>query len=191
MVGSIEQKKVELRKKYLELRDKMSQEMVFEKSQKIIKKILFLDEYKKSKNILLYYPFRNEVNLLNLIKISKDKNFYFPSVNFKTKKLCIKKLGKIFVKNRFGIYEPHKTEVLKRHNLIDIIFVPGIVFDKQCFRIGFGGGYYDKFLKNVCGVKIGVCYNTQLIETVPKNVYDIRLDYVITEKNIITKGEQI
>jgi len=190
MERNVEQEKIILREKYLLLRDNFTQKMVFEKSQKIIKNILCLEKYKKSKNVLLYYPFRNEVNLLELIKVSNEKNFYFPVVNFNAKKLVIKKCDKKFVKNKFGIYEPYNNKILRRYNLIDIVFVPGIVFDKQCFRIGFGGGYYDKFLKKVCCTKIGVCYEKQLLDIIPRNNNDVRLDYIITEKNIITKGEQ-
>jgi 5-formyltetrahydrofolate cyclo-ligase len=192
MATDIKQKKVELRKTFLNLRDRLTQKQVFSKSKKIIKKILSLEEYKKSKNVLLYYPFRNEVNLLDLVKISKEKNFYFPIVNFKTKKLNIKRLGKKFVKNKFGIYEPQDTKIFKKYNLIDIIFVPGIVFDKKCFRIGFGGGYYDKFLKKFFNTtKIGVCYEIQLVNRLPKDKNDIQLDYVITEKNVIKKGDML
>ncbi len=195
MARNIEQKKISLRKKYLCLRDGFAKDYVCSKSKQIVDNILKFYNFVKAKNVLLYYPHRNEVNILSLIQKSTGKKFYFPVVDFKNKKLIIKYAGrnvskKTFYKNKFGILEPKKTKVLKNERLLDIIFVPGIVFDKRCFRIGFGCGYYDKYLSSTKSCSVGVCYEKQLLANVPNDIYDKKLDYVITEKRIIKRGEK-
>jgi len=176
--------KQKLRKKFLELRLKLDEKTKKQKDKKILKNLISLDEFKKAKNVMIYYPFKNEVNVLELIKIFKDKNFFFPVVNFKKKVLEIRRYndGK-FVKNKFGIFEP-KGKSLKKIKL-DFIVVPGIVFDEKCFRIGFGGGYYDKFLKNVDCFACGVCYDFQIVKSLPVEKNDVKLDCVFSEKRVM------
>ncbi len=174
-----------LRKKFLELRLKLNKRTKSQNDKKIIKNLLALEEFKKAKNVMIYYPFKNEVDVLKLIKICKDKNFFFPVVNFKKKILEVRKYNSEFIKNKFGIYEP-KGKNLKKINL-DFIVVPGIVFDKRCYRIGFGGGYYDKFLKNVNCFKCGVCYDFQIVESLPTEKNDVKLNCVVSEERIICR----
>ena len=68
-------------------------------------------------------------------------------------------------------------------DILDIVITPGIVFSKDNYRIGYGGGYYDKFFanKDVTALKIGLCFNEQIIEEVPTNKYDIPVDYIISK----------
>ncbi len=176
-------KKQLLRKKFLELRLKLDKRIKKQKDKKIIKNLLSLDEFKKAKDVMIYYPFKNEVDVLKLIKICKDKNFFFPVVNFKKKILEVRKYNEKFVKNKFGILEP-KAKSLKRIKL-DFVVVPGIVFDEKCFRIGFGGGYYDKFLKTVDCFTCGVCYDFQIVKSLPTIKNDVKLDCVISERRVI------
>ena len=86
-------------------------------------------------------------------------------------------------KNSFGIDEPAKFEVSKITPNIAII--PLLACDKSGNRIGFGKGYYDKWLFGKNLVKIGVCYDFQVLESVPSEPTDIKLDYIVTEKEII------
>jgi len=69
---------------------------------------------------------------------------------------------------------------------IDVVLVPGLIFREDGFRIGYGGGYYDRFLRDAKSVvKIGLCYEMQIYEDIPVDIYDIPVDYIITEKRII------
>lgn len=82
----------------------------------------------------------------------------------------------------FGILEPseHGTGVLA--SSVDVFIVPGVVFDTQCFRIGWGKGYYDRLLVGVEGFRIGLAYSCQVVAEVPHTSYDIPMHCVITEK---------
>lgn len=177
MKNEVKKIKSELRKKYLLIRTQISKEATKQKTKKIINKIRSLKEFKKAKNVLLYYPFRNEVNVLPLLKV-KNKNFYFPVVDFKNKQLIIRKNNKKFKKNKYGIFEPTENKIYD-NSILDLAIIPGLVFDKRCYRIGYGGGYYDKFLKNSNLFTIGVCFREQIIKKIPKTKNDIRLNKVI------------
>jgi 5-formyltetrahydrofolate cyclo-ligase len=91
------------------------------------------------------------------------------------------------VKDQVGL---KLTQVQMNNEVVpDIILVPGLAFDKKLNRLGRGKGFYDRFLKNFAGIKVGVCFEIQLVDEVPIDDHDIELDYLITEKNIYNKGK--
>jgi len=89
--------------------------------------------------------------------------------------------GKYLVKGRFGIMEPLPYGSVDR---IDLLVVPGIAFDRKGYRLGYGKGYYDKFLAKKDVFSIGLAYFFQLVESLPKGKYDMKLDSVATEAGI-------
>ena len=86
-------------------------------------------------------------------------------------------------KGAYGIYEP--TSVMPVNICdIDIVFIPGIAFSKKGDRLGFGKGYYDRFLSEFHGLKAGICYDFQVIDDIPVSEHDIKMDLIITETRI-------
>ena len=85
--------------------------------------------------------------------------------------------------NRYGIPEPVSNKIL----FPDILLVPLVAFDKDLNRVGYGGGFYDRYIKKIQNykniVKIGLAYSFQKVKLIPTNKSDIKLDYIITEKN--------
>ncbi|OOE09891.1 5-formyltetrahydrofolate cyclo-ligase [Fictibacillus arsenicus] len=81
------------------------------------------------------------------------------------------------------LYEPviDRTKVIPKEN-IDLLIVPGLVFDKKGYRIGYGGGYYDRFLQNYQGSTLSICYSFQTAEQLPFEVFDVPVEQVITEE---------
>ena len=184
-----------LRKNMLKEREDMKVENVSESSNKIIETIMKLPEFMYSNNIMLYLSFNNEVNTYPLVKwcLNNDKKVIVPYCVNSSRQIIpfeINNLTSDLTKSTFGIMEP-KHEILRKANIedIDLIIVPGVVFDEHCNRIGFGAGYYDRFLpKRVKNTStIGIAYDYQVINKIPTGVYDVPLDFVITEKRIITK----
>ncbi|WP_129408828.1 5-formyltetrahydrofolate cyclo-ligase [Marinitoga lauensis] len=140
------------------------------------------------KSIAMYYPFRNEVNLLSLIETLKNKEILFPKV--KGKDMNFIKITSLndFEKGNFGIMEPRGESYNKE---IDIFLVPGVAFDKKLYRLGYGGGYYDRYFSNhKKGFLIGVAFDFQILNELPIFEHDIKMDIIITEKRIL-KGEKI
>jgi len=94
------------------------------------------------------------------------------------------------VKGKYGISEPPPGAEAVKPEFLELIFVPGIMFSQLGGRIGFGHGYYDRFLTScVSAVKAGVCFETQIEENFELDENDVRMDFVITEKRIY-KGEK-
>ncbi len=175
--------KKELREKYKEIRkDNIPSDDIFNT-------IISLPEYINSKSIAIYYSTPYEVDTTKLIEYSlkQNKNVYLPRVVDKHRMVFIKiyNLQEGFTKSKYGILEPvYKEEDLLKDS-IDWIIVPGLVFDKQKYRIGYGGGFYDTFLSTHEVYKIGVCFDNQIIDTIPREEHDIPMDIVATEKRLI------
>ncbi|MBU3144217.1 5-formyltetrahydrofolate cyclo-ligase [Clostridium sp. CF012] len=187
--------KNDLRKNMLIQRKSMKVENVSAFSNKIIGTIMELPEFINCKNIMLYLSFGNEVNTYTLAKwcLDNGKKVIIPYCINATREIIpfeINNLTNDLTKSTFGIMEP-KHDLLKKVCMedIDLIIVPGVVFDEHCNRIGFGAGYYDRFLpKRVENTStIGIAYDYQVINEIPTGVYDVPLDFIITEKRIITK----
>lgn len=182
-----------LRKNMLLQRKSMKLENVSAFSNKIVKTIIELPEFIRSKSIMLYLSFNSEVNTYDLAKwcLDNGKKVIVPYCIKETREIIpfeIHNLTTDLAKSSFGIMEPNH-ELLKRANItdIDLIIVPGVVFDEHCNRIGFGAGYYDRFLpeKLKTTPAIGIAYDYQVISEIPTGIYDVPLDFIITEKRII------
>ncbi|MFW6272605.1 MAG: 5-formyltetrahydrofolate cyclo-ligase [bacterium] len=169
-------------------RDLLDKNLVVNNSKKIIDIILGLDLFKKSKYVLSYMPFRNEVDVSLLMnKVSADKKIVLPKII--DDDIILKEFDndlRNLKKNKYGILEPENgTEINPKR--IEIAIIPGIVFDKKANRIGFGKGYYDRVLKAMDCLKLGVCYDFQLVDDFSDVVleHDIKMDMVITEKEVL------
>ena len=85
-------------------------------------------------------------------------------------------------KGSFGIYEPVAEECEEATEKSGIIIVPGLAFDSRGYRIGYGRGFYDRYLPDFNGEKIGICYNNCIRKCVLHDSLDVRVNYIITEK---------
>tara|TARA_B100001175_G_C19253968_1_gene516062 strand:+ start:195 stop:737 length:543 start_codon:yes stop_codon:yes gene_type:complete len=169
--------------------------LIIRKNNKINFKLPFLKIYKEiKKNILKkkliggYYPVNFELNILNILEklenkglklslpiVKKNNEMDFYSWSFK----------KLLQVNKYGIPEPEKTKKV----IPDVILVPLVAFDDKLYRIGYGGGYYDRYIEKISKkknlLKIGIAHSCQKINRVPINKYDKKLDIIITEKYIL------
>ena len=156
-----------------------------EESKAVVEKVLSLPQLKTARYVLLYYPHRNEVNTLPLIEklLKLEKTVLLPKVSGKDiLPIPVKELTSL-KEGYAGIKEPEGNPV--PYEVIDIIFVPGVVFDKKGHRIGYGKGYYDRFLKKVKGLKVGLAYDFQIVDEIPHEEHDIPLDVIITPTRVI------
>ena len=175
----------------LRLRAQMSEIEVRNKSEKIFNNVVNSKWYKDSKVIMIYVSFKNEACTNMLIdKAISDKKIVLVPV-------CIDKENMIASKitntdnmhlNRYGISEPKNIE--KYCDKIDVCIVPAVAFDKGFNRVGFGAGYYDRFFEKIdCKYKIGLCYKNQLIDNIPTNEFDIKMNVIITEEGIMVNND--
>ncbi len=135
------------------------------------------DAYKSSKNVMLFYPMKDEVDLTGLL--DDNKNFYLPRVNGENLEVCSFKKGDELKKSVLKIYEP--LGKASPSEIIDLVIVPALTVDKSGYRLGYGGGYYDRFLgqntktKTLCAIP-----KELVVESLPHNDFDIKIDYIIT-----------
>ena len=184
--------KNEIRKNLILKRNQLSKETVQKNSNYIMEK---LHPYvKKTKNIMIFMNMGNEVEITRLITLYPDKKFYIPkTLSDRNMKINLYDENELIL-HKFGYYES-SSDIFYDENILDLIIVPAVAFDYTKNRIGFGGGYYDTFLNGIIFQEkkknrnkpliIGVCYDFQLIDYIPSEVHDIKVDYIITEKNII------
>ncbi len=178
-------KKDEIRKLNKTKRLEMTREEVQIKSRAATKIFLQSNAYKKASSIMIYMPIQNEIDTDEIFKTAlKDgKNIIFPVTKKEIVPYIATKQTK-FKKGNFGVNEPCGAAKALPQS-IDVVIVPGIAFDKTGARIGFGKGYYDVFLPKTKAVKIGLCYEFQLCRKIQTEKHDIKMDFVITEKEII------
>ena len=176
--------KFQLRKKLSKIRSKFARKKIIVKPETIIKLI-----EKKSPNnrVGLYYPFGDELSTLQLIDQLVKKNFIIslPIINNKFEmsfyRWCPNEPLTI---NRYGILEPLKGKKITP----SILIIPMLAFDSNLNRLGYGGGFYDRFIQKIekqnnC-VKIGLALSCQKINKVPVDKHDKKMDFIITEKRI-------
>ena len=149
---------------------------------KITQVIRNLKEYKNARTVMLYMPIQNEIDVTRLM--SDDKLFVVPVVDGDNMYPCI--TGEM-EKGTFGVPEPIDKEVFDK-NKIDVVIVPGVAFDKEFNCMGFGKGYYDKFLEKTNMVKIGICHAFQMLDGIPSDDRDVKMDIIVTEEDTWRRG---
>lgn len=175
------QTKSELRKKAKEIRNSLDMGKI---SEKIIKNIKENEIYKQSKNIMIFYPLKHEVNLLELL--DDNKNFYLPKVDGENMHVCPYKNGDKLTESTFKTLEPITTAI--NPEILDLVFVPALMIDEENHRLGYGGGFYDKFLsKHALNSKKIVAIPSALrIKNLPSESFDVKIDVTICEQELQT-----
>lgn len=166
-------------------RDLLDKELREYESREICKKVRELQVYKDSKKILSFMNFGSEIEIeiLNREIIRDNKRLFLPRVE-KNGILSVVEYGKGFTIGKYGIREPLGEEYLEE---LDLIIVPGLVFDKGGNRIGYGKGYYDRlFLKYPEVIRVAPIFDFQLYDRIPTEEHDKKID-IIVKKNRVLK----
>ncbi|RUM29094.1 MAG: 5-formyltetrahydrofolate cyclo-ligase [Aquifex sp.] len=176
--------KSELRKKVLHKRINLPEEERKVLSERVINNLKNLPEFKKAKRVALYCPTKGEVDLTPLFpEVLKEKELILPKVEGNEISLYRVHSQACLRRGSFGILEPEEGEEVNPKD-VDLIAVPGIAFDLEGYRLGFGKGYYDRLLKKIKGLKVGVAYSFQVFDRLPRDAWDVPVDVLITEKNV-------
>ena len=179
----IDERKKELRKQIRSFKKEMSVENKKSQSENILSQVENLRCFQQAKIIMCYWSMNDEVQTPEFInKWYEAKDIILPVVDGEN--LLWKKFTgfkNLTEGDMFGIPEPNGTNF---HNLddVDLIIVPGVAFDKMGNRMGRGKAYYDKTLKHLKAKKIGICFDFQLLDEVPVDEHDIKMDMIISYK---------
>lgn len=176
--------KDELRRKERARISKRTSEYISNASSKIIDSLITSEEYKNAKSVFVYKSMNHEVDTEMLLrKAFEDKKMiYVPRlVGGNILPIQVNQFTEYEV-DKYGISEPINGDCAEN---LDLCILPMMAFDRNKSRLGHGSGYYDKFLSDFNGVKIGLAFSEQEEDVVPMNKHDIYMDIIITEKEII------
>ena len=174
-------------------RDTMTNEEIERKSFEIAKNLAATAEYQKANAVLFYAAKGNEVQTRKLIEdaLKTGKRVFLPISDVERKELEvseIKDYDSDLKNGAFGIMEP-KRKVAVDEKVIGAVIVPGVAFDREGHRLGYGHGYYDKLLhrlsrKNTDIRKIGLAYDFQVAARLPKEEHDQKMNMIVTESGV-------
>lgn len=192
-----EQKKI-LRKCFLKKRSGLSKNTLRLKSKMIEKHVLRFIELKKINAVYGYISYPSEVSTFSLLKklLSEGKEIFAPRIDKKTKQMKFHRIHNVTRHLQKGAYEsmeprrPDNKETFPQKG--DLVLVPGAAFDKRGYRIGYGKGYYDRFMsamkKNTAA--LGLCCHDFFVDRLPSERHDKRVQVVVTEKGIFCAGDK-
>ena len=170
-------KKTSLRLKSKQIRSNLDINKI---SNILTEKIRELDVYKQAQNIMLYYPLENEINLTGLLH--DKKNFYLPRMNGKNLECCPYKYGDVLKKAKYNILEPFSECILCP--VLDLVITPALCADRKGNRLGYGGGFYDRFLKTGDWKTLLALPHELLFDEIPSEELDVKINYIVTEKEV-------
>ncbi len=182
----------ELRKAILKQRDRMPSGEQEEKSREILKKLLAMEEVRTAAHLFVYVSFRSEVRTAEFIKhcLSAGKTVSVPVTLVASSSLLAVKITDPAAQLQpgyCGIPEPEPAWAKENRvdpTSVDVVIVPGSVFDSRGGRLGYGGGYYDRFLSGQTpgALRVALAYELQVVDQVPLEPHDQKMDRVVTEK---------
>lgn len=180
-----------IRKKMIEYRDSLDNDIRKKWDANIFNNLINSCFYKEADSIFTFVSFKSEVNTHKIIEhaLKQRKTIYVPKIESKEKGMEIFKITKFedLKKGYFGILEPTEGCTNGKSSDIDLILMPGVAFDRHGGRIGYGAGFYDRFLSSMKKKvdKIALAYKFQVLDEVPMEDKDVRIDGIITEEGII------
>ena len=176
-----------LRKEMRTLRDSFSDEYTEDCSRKITAAFIESDIYKLSDTVMIYLSIGSEVRTDALLKKIFDDGKVCAVPVVKEGEIKISRLHKdsLLIRSAFGIPEPELPEYCGTGD-VDTIVVPAIAYDARGYRIGYGGGYYDRLLNRIgtATTLVGFCYDKLIVDNINYQPHDKRVDIIISEKGI-------
>jgi 5-formyltetrahydrofolate cyclo-ligase len=152
----------------------------------IFKRIVSLPEFIKASRVSVYISIEDEVNtdliIQDILKHS-DKSLFFPRIDGMSLVMCQATSIMHLVKNKYNIPEPPSNISAYGASYMDCMIIPGCVFDLHGNRIGRGKGYYDKYLSGTKTFTIGLSYDCQIVDSVPVESWDVKLDMIVSESH--------
>jgi 5-formyltetrahydrofolate cyclo-ligase len=177
--------KARLRKQILDVRDKLSLDFIKIASNKIRDNLRKIDFYRQAKSVGVYYSIGSEVQTHDLIQefFNQGREFALPRVE--KNDLVFKKISNLsdLELGNFSVMEPkEKCETVKN---MDVVLIPAIALTREGNRLGYGFGFYDRYLHGKKCKKIGLSYTKQILRSFPHDSHDVKMDCIVTEDSVI------
>ncbi len=181
-----------IRTQYIEKRKELPPDVKKSRDDRICSLFTALVTYRYSDVLLMYVPTRREIDVLPIARraLESGKRIAFPCCDIKSHTMVFRlvtSLDQLTVAGTLGIPEPSPDcPVYSRDTASGraVCLVPGIVYDKKGYRLGYGKGFYDRYLPAFQGIKAGFVYSDFIIPNVPRGRYDLAVDVLVTEKGV-------
>lgn len=183
--------KKDARKFFLAQRSTLTKEQIKVYSAQLSKLLCMSEEFKNADTVLFYYPTRNEPELFEAMTVATaaGKNIAFPISVTDTLTLDFRKVSSPddLICGAYSISEPRTDAEKATFSKNSLCVVPALAFDKKGFRLGYGKGYYDRFLSSFPGVSVGLCFDGFLSDSLPTDDNDIAVNILITNTGVFEK----
>jgi 5-formyltetrahydrofolate cyclo-ligase len=174
-----------LRRKILSRRDALARDDVVSLSAAIMHSLFVRQRFAEARTVAFYVPKGNEVDTTNMMKaaLAAGKEVLVPVTDHEIR-FCRFSSFEDLTPGRFGIHVPKVCGRPSREP--DVVVVPGVSFGLCMHRLGYGKGYYDRYLSRSPAYRIGICFDFQVVEKLPVHEDDERMDEIVTEKRVIS-----
>ncbi len=183
-------KKKDLRRKFFELRRSLSDKDHHEKSKSLSSHLIKHLNELKSQSVFCYFPFKGEPNIKDVLLAHYDQySLALPVVEPQLEEMDFLpwlKEEELHL-NQYGIPQPQKGKdaVALSPDENTIILIPALAIDQMGYRLGYGGGYYDRYLFTYpMSIKVGIIFEDFLVDELPRDQWDMALDFIITDRDI-------
>lgn len=193
-MNELRERKNKIREKYKAMRRAMDPAYKAGCDDRICKRFMSLATYRFADSLLMYAPLEAEVDVMPIAAeaLKRGKTVAFPRCNAQEHTMTyhiVTDLSQL-IKGHYGIREPDPDlpvyDPAARRGENAVCFVPALAFDRKGYRIGYGKGYYDRYLGGFNGARMGVAYSASITETLPRGRFDTAVDFIVTEKGVIT-----
>lgn len=186
MLPSIHDQKSQLRQRCKSIRNRLGEKACQRASQAVCAYLAEWEIFQTAERILTYMPIHTEIDLRSLLSAYPQKRWLLP-------RIIPGEVGHMvfhqydpdhLIVHPFGMAEPapHLLEIPAVE--IQLVLAPGLAFDRSGWRLGYGGGFFDRFLKDFGGVSVGVVYRNLLLNTIPHGRYDVPMSWLVTEDGL-------
>ncbi|MCP4543205.1 MAG: 5-formyltetrahydrofolate cyclo-ligase [Chloroflexi bacterium] len=172
--------KLQLRNDFCTIREGLSIEQVASASIALCQRLAAWPVLRQAQTALTYLAFRNEMDPGDLFNLLPQINWIVPRIVAGRHMTLHPYDPARLVRHRFGMLEPAPDLAIVDPTMLDVVLVPGVAFDPSGGRLGFGGGYYDRFLLTTPALRVGVSHDNCLTKTLPCGEHDQRMDWVVT-----------
>jgi 5-formyltetrahydrofolate cyclo-ligase len=187
MSEEIAEAKSQLRQSLRKLRTSLGEETRVRASQSICDALEAWQIFQQSETILTYMPIKGEVDLTPLLERHPEKHWVLPRIIPEEDHRMVFHAydAARLVRHPFGMAEPTADSPEVPPEALQLVLVPGLAFDSHGWRLGYGGGYFDRFLKSYTGISVGIVIRALFLESLPHGGFDVSMRWIATENGIL------
>jgi 5-formyltetrahydrofolate cyclo-ligase len=181
--------KRQIRQQILKQRQTLTINQWQNKSQQVCDRLRKFSVFKTAKTILAYFSYQQEPDLSYLFSLFREKQWGFPRCYHNSLTWHFWQIPQLLENNQYNILEPLANSPIIQPQQVDLILIPAVACDRYGYRLGYGGGYYDRFLSNTLWqniTTIGMVFDFAYLPKLPIESWDIKLDYICTELSIFS-----